>query len=74
MTSCLYKDTLFSVEGEKIENVREFVYLGQVITNNDNKCFTEHRIARANAKFHVLCDALCDFNINIHTTKKLLKA
>ena len=55
-------DSLFSVEGEIKENVTEFVYLGQVITSNDSKCFTEHRIARANAKFNELRDALCDFN------------
>ena len=64
------KDTLFSVEDVKIENVDEFVYLGQVITNNDSKCFTDHRVARANAKFHELREALCDFNINIRTRKK----
>ena len=36
------QDTLFSIGPEKIEDVRSFTYLGQVITNDANNCFTEH--------------------------------
>ena len=68
------KDTLFSVEDHTIENVREFVYLGQVFTNTQEKSFTEHRIARATAKFNELRKALCDRDINIQTRRKMLEA
>ena len=40
------QDTLFSIGPEKIENVRSFTYLGQVITNDANNCFTQHRRER----------------------------
>ena len=68
------QETLFSINDEVIENVKAFTYLGQVITTIDNKDFTEYRIARANAKFNELRSALCDYNINLHTRKKLLEA
>ena len=43
------KDTLFSVENHVIENVREFISLclGQVFTNDPDKSYTDHCIARA---------------------------
>ena len=68
------KDTLFSVENHVIENVREFVYLGQVFTNDPEKSYTDHRIARATAKFNELRKALCDTNVNLQTRRKLLEA
>ena len=68
------KDTLFSVENHVIENVREFVYLGQVFTNDPDKSYTDHRIARATAKFNELRKALCDTNVNMQTRRKLLEA
>ena len=68
------QDSLFSRDGTAIENVQEFCYLGQVITNNDKDSLTEYRIARANAKFNQLRDALCDNNINNYTRKKLLES
>ena len=64
--------TLFSIGEQQIENVKEFVYVGQNITTKENCCFTEHRIARAYAKFNELRNVLCDVNVNIHTRKKLL--
>ena len=39
--------SLFSIGSESIENVQSFTYLGQVISNNTNTCFTQHRIERA---------------------------
>ena len=40
------QDTLFSIGTEKIENVRSFTYLGQVITNDANNGLTQHRRER----------------------------
>ena len=69
------KECLFHIGSEKIENVRSFVYLGQVITNNNQEeCFTDHRTARAVAKFNELRTVLCDTNINIRTRRKLVES
>ena len=69
-----HKETLVSLGNKAIENVSEFIYLGQVITTNDDTCFTEHRIARATAKFNELRKALCDTDIRMQTRRKLLEA
>ena len=67
------KEHLFSVGSEKIENVLSFTYLGHVITNKENDCFTDHRIVRAVAKFNELRTVLCDTNVNIQTRRKILE-
>eukprot|EP00112_Aurelia_sp_Birch-Aquarium-sp1_P022679 Seg649.2 transcript_id=Seg649.2/GoldUCD/mRNA.D3Y31 product="TBC1 domain family member 20" protein_id=Seg649.2/GoldUCD/D3Y31 len=48
------KETLISVGENEIENVREFVYLENVMTNDDKECVTDHQIAKATAKFNEL--------------------
>ena len=48
------KPSLFSIGEEKVENVRDFVYLGQMISNKEKTCYTELRISRAVAKFNEL--------------------
>ena len=48
------KSSLFKIDGEDVENVADFTYLGKVICNKDEKGFTEHRISRAKAKFNEL--------------------
>ena len=63
------QNSLFSIDGEAIENVKEFTYLGQVISTTADKCFTEYPIARANAKFHEFRKVLCDYKINKCTRK-----
>ena len=68
------KKSLFSIDSHEIENVAEFTYLGQVFTTAEGKCFTDHRIARATAKFNELRNALCDTDINLKTRRKLLEA
>ena len=68
------KPFLFSVDGHKIENVREFTYLGHVISNSNQVNFTEHRIARASAKFNELRTVLCDTDVNLKSRRKILEA
>ena len=68
------KPFLFSVDGHEIENVREFTYLGHVISNSNQVNFTEHRIARASAKFNELRTVLCDTDINLKSRRKILEA
>jgi len=66
--------SLICIDNQKIENVQEFTYLGHVIANTDSSCFTEHRIARATAKFNQLRNVLCDTKVNLRTRRKLLEA
>ena len=52
--------------------MKSFTYLGQVITTEENKTFTEHRINSANAKFNELRTVLCDPNVNLRSRRKFL--
>ena len=65
--------SLFSVGNNEIENVQQFVYLGHSVTGEEG-CFTEHRIARASAKFNELRHILTDSRINMQTRRKYLYA
>ena len=74
-------DSIISRGTHIIENVLKFTYLGQVFTTttsttdkSDTKCYTDHRIAMANAKFNELRSALCDTNIQLQTRRKILEA
>ena len=58
----------------KINNVGQFTYLGHVFDNRGVTSSTEHRKARASAKFHELREVLCDINVNRRTRWKLLEA
>ena len=62
------KETLFSLDGNIIENVQKFVYLGKEVT-------TEQQTSKATAKFNELHSVLTDHNVNIMATRtKLLEA
>lgn len=47
--------TWFSMDGQTIEVVREFGYLGQAGTNTEDRCFSKHHVASVTAKFNTLC-------------------
>ena len=66
--------TLLKIDGQEIENVKEFTYLGHVFSNQSATPSIEHRIARANAKFNQLREVLCDTKVNRGTRLKLLEA
>ena len=68
------KSSLFNIQGYDIENVLDFTYLGHVVTNDENKCFTEHRIASATSKFNELRKVLIDTNVYMQTRRKILEA
>ena len=68
------KPSLFSIGDQKIENVQEFTYLGQLITTKENACFTDLRITRSIAKFNELRKVLTDTKVNVRTRRKLLEA
>ena len=61
------------VNGNVLENVSEFCYLGHTIFN-DNRNSTDPRIAKATAKFHELSSVLRDHEIRLSIRKKLLEA
>ena len=67
-------ESLFKIGNEAIENVQQFTYLGQVISNSKNTCFTEYRTARAIAKFNELRNIRTDRVVNMRTRKKLLES
>ena len=66
--------TVLYLNWEDIEDVSDFTYLGQVITNSNEKCFTEHRASRAKAKFNELRAVLADKKVNLKTRRKILES
>ena len=48
------KPSLFSIGEENVENVRDFVYLGLMISNREKRCYTKLRFSQAVAKFNEL--------------------
>ena len=68
------RPSLITVNGHEIENVRQFEYLGHIFDNCSAASSTEHRKARASAKFHQFREVLCDIKINRKTRWKILEA
>ena len=68
------KPSIITVNENEIENVKDFIYLGQLFTTDDDACFTDLRISRAIAKFNELRKVLCDTDINLRTRRKFLYA
>ena len=68
------KLSLIKIDNEDIENIPDFTYLGQVICNDDEKAFTEHRTSRAKAKFNELKEVLTDIKVHLRTRRKILEA
>ena len=66
--------SLFSIQGNKIENVQTFTYLGHVISSNEVNCFTEKRIVAATNKFNEMRNVLTDTNVYMRTKRKILEA
>ena len=68
------KLSLLTIQGQQLENVMDFTYLGYVITSDETKCFTEHRIACATSKFNEFNKMLTDNTIHMKTRRKILEA
>ena len=68
------KPSLITVDGNQIENVSQFTYLGYVFDNHSLSSSIEHRTARASAKFNQLREVLCDTKVNRGTRWKLLES
>ncbi len=61
------KARLFSIGDNVVGNVKEFTYLGQVVSTDGNGCFTDHRVSRGIAKFNELRNVLTDRIVNMRT-------
>ena len=70
----MFASHALGIQGNDIENVLNFTYLGHVITIDENNGFAEHRIASATSKFNELRKVLTDTNVHMCTRKKLLEA
>ena len=66
--------SLFNMQGNEIENVQIFTYLGHVISSNEVNCFTEKRIVSATNKFNEMRNVLTDTNLYMRTKRKILEA
>lgn len=69
------RNITITVNGEKIEQVDEFVYLGALITT-DGRCEAElrRRIAIAKATFHQMSKVFCNRNINLKLRYRMIKS
>ena len=70
------KQSLVSLNGEPIENVRQFKYLGHMISNipSTSSAFIHHQIASAYSKWNELKSVLTDKRIFLSTRVKFLEA
>ena len=66
--------SLFNIQGNEIENVQTFTYLGHVISSNEVNCFTEKRIVSATNKFNEMRNVLTDTSVYMRTKRKILEA
>ena len=63
-----YPESIVSIDGEVIDNVKEFVYLGTLITNNElgvAGAEVNRRIGMALNKFSELKKLLCNYRIHL---------
>ena len=67
------KETCLSSGSQVVENVQQFISLG-VIINNADVCFTDHRTARATAKFNELRNVTTGHAVNMRTRRKVLES
>ena len=65
--------SLYAINGEVIENVTEFTYLGQVFSNKDQENFTELQVSKAVGKFNEMRQVLTDNKVRMATKKKLME-
>ena len=63
-----YPESLLSIDSEIIDNVKDFVYLGSLITNNEpgvTKMEIDRRIGMALNKFSEMKKLLCNYRIHL---------
>ena len=67
--------SLISLKNQRIENVRSFNYLGQVLCNDPSKsAFLVHQISSAYAKWNEMKSVFLDKRIFLSTCVKFLEA
>ena len=72
----MQKETLISLKIEPIGNVRQFKYLGHVLSNekSNTSAFLTHQISRAYAKWNEMKNVLLDKRIHLSTRVRFLEA
>ena len=73
-TKNLNMPSLFAINGEVIEKVSEFTYLGNVLSNKDQENFTELRVSKAVGTFNEMRQVLTNNKVRMATRKKLMEA
>ena len=66
--------SIISIEGNKIENVDKFCYLGHTIFIDQKKSYTDLRISSALSKFSEMGNVLRDGEVDIGIRRKLLES
>ena len=72
--SVMAKDSLLSLRGSNIENVRQFKYLGHVLSNENAQSFLNHQIASAYSKWSEMKNILLDHRIYLKIRVRYLEA
>ena len=67
------KKSVLNISGNKIENVKEFKYLGHMFYSEQNDSFVDNRILSATGKFNDLKYVLTDHKVTMET-RKILEA
>ena len=62
--------SLLNISGNKIENVKEFKYLGHMLYSDQKDYFVDNRILSATGKFYDLKYVLTDQKVSMETRKK----
>ena len=72
----MQKETLISLKNEPIGNVRQFKYLGHVLSNqkSNTSAFLTHQISRSYAKWNEMKNVLLDKRIHLSTGVRFLEA
>ena len=72
--SCMCSETLISLRDTPIENVRQFKYLGHMLSNENSQTFLNHQIASAYSKWSEMKNILLDHRIYLKTRIRYLEA
>ena len=72
--SVMSNKSLISLRGTNIENVRQFKYLGHLLSNEKTQNFLNHQIASAYAKWSEMKDIFLDQKIYLKIRVRYLEA
>ena len=68
------KKSLLNISGNKIENVKDFKYLGHMFYSDQKDSFVDNRILSATGNFYVLKYVLTDPKVSVEKRKKVFRS